>query len=88
MTIFFKITRNAQLFSIEAENLTLIKVALIEKYGRHTAFQLFQKELKSSLLIYNPNERDLMNLVKGNYKSYVSANRTEINKSINSIKEI
>ena len=88
MTIFFKITRNPQLFSIEAENLTLIKVALIEKHGNGTAFQLFQKELKSSLLMYHPTERDLQNLVKGNYKSYVSANRTEITKSINSIKEI
>lgn len=87
MTIFFKITRDAQLFSIEAEDRTLIDVALIEKYGNGTAFQVFAPFL-DDILLYCPQDRDLQNLVKGNYKSYVSENRTEITKAINSIKEI
>ena len=87
MTIFFKITRNAQLFSIEGNDRTLIDVALIEKYGNSTAFQVFAPFL-DDILLYCPQERDLTNLVKGNYKSYVSKNRTEITESINSIKEI
>ena len=88
MTIKFKLSNDIKLYEIKADNLLLIKVSLLEKYGNGSAIYLFQKVLRSSLLFYVPTERDLQNLVKGNYKSYVSANRTEITDSINSIKEI
>ena len=88
MTIKFKLANEQELYTIEGENLTLIKVALIERSSDLLAYHIFQKKLEDSILLFCPTMRDLQNLVKGNYKNYVSANRVEITEAINSIKEL
>lgn len=88
MKIKFKISDNIQLYDIEAETLTLIKVSLIVKYGKETAFHIFQKKLDNNVLFYCPDDRCLQNLVGRNFNSYVDENHKEILSCINSIKEI
>lgn len=87
MKIQFKLASEHELYTIEGENLTLIKVALIERSGELAAYHIFQKKLEDSILLFCPTRRDLQNLVKGDYANYVSTNRVEITEAINSIKE-
>lgn len=88
MIIQFKKADQQELYTIEGDNLTLIKVAIIEHTKELTAYHLFQKKLEDSILLFCPTIRDLQNLVKGNYTNYISANRVAITEAINSIKEI
>ena len=88
MIVKYKLAKSPEMFTVEGYNLTLIKVALLEHHGRDMAIHVFQKTLENSILLFCPTIRDLQNLVKGNYRSYVSQNRTAITEAINSIKGI
>lgn len=74
--------------SIEAEDLTTLKAALLTEYGFDVALLLFQKKIEDSITLYCPTDGERNNLVKRNFNSYVSENREEINLAIKSIKEL
>ncbi len=88
MIIKFKKANELQLYQIEGENLTLIKVSIIIHYGTENAFHIFQKVWDNGILLYCPQESDLNNLVNRNYKKYTDEYSTEIINCISSIKKI
>ena len=85
MIIQFKLGDDDELHTIEGEDFTLIKVALLAKYGFKNPIHLFQKELEDSLLLYAPDEGDRNNLVKRSFGGYVADNLDKITISIKTI---
>ena len=88
MIIKFKKFNESQLYEIEGENLTLIKVSIVVHYGSDTAFHVFQKTLDNNILLYLPNEEYRNNLVKRNFDKYVTESNSKIQECIKSIKKI